>query len=1134
MKMKVENEQQIIEIIDDSGASSENGGRSAHDSALGSKKRKVDADNVLEKVHWTDDSDDLPVKPKKRRAKRKSAASTKDNKSNSADHAGAPGGIDLSDLPDYLQERRRDFDASKKRLHEAALMIPPDYTGIDFDESRGLEAFKERPEFDLSSGIKPSRPYEDVELPQSAGVIPASIAQYLRDYQIAGVKFLHRKFVYQEGGILGDDMGLGKTVQVAAFLTAAFGKTGDERDDKRMREVRCFPGRWYPRVLIICPGSLIMNWRNELNRWGWWHIDIYHGPNKDDILGTARAGLVEIMITTYDTYKNNRSSINMVAWDAVVADECHRLKDRSSETTKALTEVNALCRIGLTGTAIQNKYEELWTLLDWTNPGHVGTKSEWMQTISKPLAVGQSHDATVAQLSLARKTAQKLVQNLLPRYFLRRMKTLIADQLPKKTDRVVFCPLSHLQRDAYKTFLSSEQVQLLLEVSKRCGRHGGKKGWCCRRTLDDGRPWQVVVFPSMIVLQKLANHLALLTPSTTDMDEKHERELRTLQMCMPLTWKPMYEQRDQMRNLVNPEFCGKWKVLKKLLRFWHQHGDKVLVFSHSVRLLRILQHLFTSTSYNVSYLDGSLSYEERQDVVDSFNTDASQFVFLISTKAGGVGLNITSANKVVIIDPHWNPSYDLQAQDRAYRIGQTRDVEVFRLISLGTVEEIVYARQIYKQQQANIGYTASSERRYFRGVQQDEDRKGEIFGLSNIFAYHTDSNFGLLRDIVNKTNIAESKAGVHLVDVDMEQAIKDEELLGAVKKDDADGEDGGMSQLANLLTAENQQEQLLATKRTGPRKSDAIQAILTSVGVEYTHDNSEVIGTSKIEEQLSRQAANRRYEDGDAEGQNTLFADGQYKRRDEDDTMLHRTYRPPEDVCLRQFCSMAREFGFVNATEFALVVESWSREARHNCLETFYRRRKAALSKPQGVTTEPETGATASAVEKSEEGQTGIKTERSLFSGMTMTEGEGSELERQKMKRECCTAGDVKSEEADGDPKAMKMEMQDVQSEDIKSDDLTGREKKTKMDGIQYPKSEEARQRHRKMKTGGVKSQDPKGEQDASQGECSTSIKKNDEQRGHTPKVDHSPTSWNLKALTSSGASKRNSIFISDDDDDEL
>ncbi|KAF4586085.1 SNF2-related protein [Ophiocordyceps camponoti-floridani] len=879
------------------------------------RKRKAQTE---EKVGWTDESDGAPMKPKRRKAKRKSKRPTK--LSDAGDIDGDP---DLDGVPDYLQERRRAFDAYRKLHHQAALMLPPDYSGICFDESARLGELLERPQF---SGIKPSRPYRDLELPQSAGLIPASIAQYLRDYQLAGVRFLHRKFVYQEGGILGDDMGLGKTVQVVAFLTAAYGKTGDERDAKRMREVRLCCGRWYPRVLIICPGSLIMNWKSELARWGWWHVDVFHGPNKDDVLGTARSGLLEIMITTYDTYKNNRSAINMVEWDAVIADECHRLKDRYSDTTKALNEVNTLCRIGLTGTAIQNRYDELWTLLDWTNPGHFGTQAEWAQAITRPLTVGQSHEATFAQLSLARQTAQKLVHNLLPRYFVRRMKSLIADQLPKKTDRVVFCPLTDLQRTAYENFLSSPDLEVLRTISDPCP-HGGRKGFCCQTELPSGGSWQRIVFPSIMVLQKLANHLTLLAPSATDQPPKQEAELKTLRACLPDRWRTLYEERDRIGSLVNPEFCGKWKVLKRLLKFWHGNGDKVLVFSHSVRLLRILQHLFINTSYSVSYLDGSLSYEHRQEVVDTFNSDATQFVFLISTKAGGVGLNITAANKVVIMDPHWNPSYDLQAQDRAYRIGQTRDVDVFRLISLGTVEEIVYARQIYKQQQANIGYTASSERRYFRGVQEDMDRKGEIFGLSNIFTYHADAS--LLRDIVNQTNVAEAKAGVNLADVDMQKAAEEDDLDAAVKNSE-DKDERGFGQLAALLTAENQ-EKALKTRKAMP-KTDAIQAILSSAGVEYTHDNAEVVGSSRVEEQLSRQAVMTSYAVGDAEGQSALFADA-------DEGMGEFVYRPPEDVCVRQFCEMAKEMGFEGPTEFALVVEGWSLGARTRCLDEFYKGR---------------------------------------------------------------------------------------------------------------------------------------------------------------------------------------------------
>lgn len=195
------------------------------------------------------------------------------------------------------------------------------------------------------------------------------------------------------GGILGDDMGLGKTVQVAAFLTAAFGKTGDERDAKRMRKMRRSPGKpWYPQALIVCPGSLMDNWNNELTRWGWWHVDKFHGSvaAKKAVHEAAKSGRLEVVITTYSTYRNHMDELNQVKWDVVVADECHQLKEPTAATTQAMDQINALCRIGLTGTAIQNKYEEFWTLLNWTNPGKFGPLSTWKTSISEPLRVGQS------------------------------------------------------------------------------------------------------------------------------------------------------------------------------------------------------------------------------------------------------------------------------------------------------------------------------------------------------------------------------------------------------------------------------------------------------------------------------------------------------------------------------------------------------------------------------------------------------------------------------------------------------------------------------------------------------------------------------------------------------------------------
>ncbi|KAL4890873.1 P-loop containing nucleoside triphosphate hydrolase protein [Aspergillus ambiguus] len=844
-------------------------------------------------------------------------------------------------LPEYLQKRRSRFEGRLHHLKQSGLKLPPDYDDVDFSDDERLEFLREKPAF---TTLNPCSPYKDITLPYSLGLVPAPVAQWLRQYQVDGAAFLHELFVYQKGGILGDDMGLGKTVQVIAFLTAAYGKTGDERDAKRMRKMRR-SGRdgWYPRTLIVCPGTLIKNWMAEFDHWGWWHVDSYHGDNKELALQAARSGRLEVLITTYSTYLHNKDAVNMVDWDCVIADECHIIKERTSETTKAMNEVNALCRIGLTGTAIQNKYEELWTILNWSNPGKLGPVTTWKRSISEPLRIGQSHDATLHQLSKARKTARKLVQNLLPQFFLRRMKSLIADQLPKKIDRVVFCPLTDTQADAYENLLNSDIITYIKQSSEKCDCGSEKKaGWCCYQVLPSGRRWQSYVFPAMAVLQKLSNHLAILIPQAIDPNDKQEKDKEMLEIAVPDRWQQLYRTRDSIINYANPDFCGKWKVLRRLLKWWHANGDKVLVFSHSVRLLKMLQMLFHHTSYNVSYLDGSMNYDDRAKVVNEFNSDPRQFVFLISTRSGGVGLNITSANKVVVMDPNWNPSYDLQAQDRAYRIGQSRDVEVFRLISAGTVEEIVYARQIYKQQQANIGYNASSERRYFKGVMEKKDQKGEIFGLNNLFEYQ--NNNIVLRDIVNKTNVAESRAGVQIMDIEVnENDASDDNPENTTRKQDSDDE--VMSQLAAMIRGDAEDATPQASPM--PKKHDPIQAILTGAGVEYTHLNSEVVGSSKVEQQLSRHAELA----GEGVSNVQVFANSQASEGSsslqKDGQQVHFKYRPPPDVMKRQFCSMAKRFGFPNATEFALVVESMTQAQRRACLERWYRERREALLEEQ-------------------------------------------------------------------------------------------------------------------------------------------------------------------------------------------
>jgi SNF2 family DNA or RNA helicase len=886
-------------------------------------------------------------------------------------------------IPEYVLSRQKHL----KKLHEAGLRYPPDFDGIEFSDSDT----EDKPQLDKV--IKPQRGKKSIKLSESGGIIPAPIAQWLRDYQVEGVEFLHERFVKQTGAILGDDMGLGKTIQVIAFLTAAFGKTATKRDSKRLRKIRRDDeGRWYPRVLIICPGTLMQNWEDELSKWGWWEVYRYHGNPADrkGVMGAAKKGMLEIMITTYSTYRINESEVNTINWDCVVADECHSIKSRSSEVTIAMNKINALCRIGLTGTAIQNKYEELWNLLNWARPGAYGSAQEWKQTISLPLKMGQAHDATHAQLADSRSRAQDLVHKILPSVFLRRMKTLIADQLPKKSDRVVFCQLTETQADAYRTFLENDKCEFIRTAKEPCDCQSGKsRGWCCYTDIPGiDEKWAKFMFPCMVTLQKLANHIALIVPSSRDTKEKQAKDLQNLEIACPESFQELWRNRDAILNQSQREFCGKWKVLRRLLDFWHANGDKVLIFSHSVRLLRLLRGLFDidGTKYNFSYLDGGMKYEDRSQAVADFNANPDQFVFLISTKAGGVGLNITSANKVVVVDPNWNPAYDLQAQDRAYRIGQTRDVEVFRLVSSGTIEEIVYARQIYKQQQANIGYNASEERRYFKGVMDQAHKKGELFGLENLFTFQ--ENSVLLRDIMHKTSVAESRAGVQAVDFQFDETQyssgdDDDDILSSKNLGLEDDNVANIKKLA---------ESLVTTPKTGVVKTrdgkkyrrkpgmDPINAILAKAGVQYTHENSEVIGRSEVEARLGKQAMELRndidlskkrvfqgsqsqsqsqrdsnsnlhthplafQEDDDRDEPDEL---GEFQEPRKGEFKICYRYRPSERVRRRQFCAMAESMGFDDPVEFALLVESSTQAERRKMLERFYRSRRKGLAKELG------------------------------------------------------------------------------------------------------------------------------------------------------------------------------------------
>lgn len=718
-----------------------------------------------------------------------------------------------------------------------------------------------RPPFPVPSELRSIGP-----LQLAPGVqVPAAINRFLRSYQRDGVRFLYRSYAEGRGALLGDDMGLGKTIQVIAFLSAIMGKTGMEEDaDRRIEAVRSDrQGSGYlranaiwPTCLIICPSSVIDNWRHELDTWGYFEHAAFSGSRAKDALDAFRRGRLDIIITSHETASLSIEQLRDLDLSCVLIDEAHKLKNPGSQMTKAMQTFRCKARFALTGTAIQNSMRELYTLADWTNSGLLGTVKEWIVEIEEPLKQGQRRGADPERVADARTRAEKLVKNVLPIFFLRRTKALIADQLPRKFDKIVFCPLTSTQLEVYKRILSEDEVDLMKRHADPCdcGRLDPDTGLayrrqnCCFKRDARGESWSKNMLKYIYLLQKCSNHVALVFPDPEDANakeeervERYERQLSYVKLMFPDSWQG---KRCNAANGMNPEFCGKWKVLAGLLGQWHIDGDKVLLFSTNLRLLQFIEFFLAREGHSFLRLDGTTPQPRRQQLVNQFNRDSSIFVFLISTTAGGTGLNLTAANRVVVFDPHWNPSHDLQAMDRAYRFGQSRDVYVYRLIGAGSLEEVIYGRQLYKQQQMEIGYNATKERRYFEGVAGDQDSLGELFGCKNLFTLHESSL--AMKSVIDECNISEVTFAL-------------EEYLKAGSLDDQATIDAALTQRADSQQADGS-EQLNGVDNGDtslPNKSaaaDPIRSILEGSGIAYSHDHAALIGNSTAEVALYRDA----------------------------------------------------------------------------------------------------------------------------------------------------------------------------------------------------------------------------------------------------------------------------------------
>ncbi|KAL4328053.1 hypothetical protein AHAS_Ahas13G0161600 [Arachis hypogaea] len=599
-------------------------------------------------------------------------------------------------------------------------------------------------------------PFEPLVLSSGGEVpviqVPASINCRLLEHQREGVRFLYGLYKNNHGGILGDDMGLGKTIQAIAFLAAIFGKERDSMLGENDEEKR-------DPVLIICPTSVIHNWESEFSKWANFSVSIYHGANRDLIHEKLEANGVEILITSFDTYRIHGSSLSDFEWGIVIVDEAHRLKNEKSKLYKACLEIKTPRRYGLTGTIMQNKIMELFNLFDWVAPGSLGTREHFREFYDEPLKHGQRSSAPDKFVQIANKRKQHLV-NVLHKYLLRRTKEeTIGHLMMGKEDNIVFCAMSDLQRRVYKRMLQLPDIQCLINKDLPCSCGSPlTQVECCKRTVPNGIIWPYlhrdnpdgcdscpfcIVLPCLVKLQQISNHLELIKPNPKDDPEKQgkDAEFAAAVFGSDIDLVGGNMQSESFMDLSDVKHCGKMRALEKLLYSWISHGDKVLLFSYSVRMLDILEKFLIRKGYCFSRLDGSTPTNLRQSLVDDFNSSPSKQVFLISTRAGGLGLNLVSANRVVIFDPNWNPAQDLQAQDRSFRFGQKRHVLVFRLLAAGSLEELVYSRQVYKQQLSNIAVSGKMEKRYFEGVQDCKEFQGELFGICNLFRDLSDKLF---------------------------------------------------------------------------------------------------------------------------------------------------------------------------------------------------------------------------------------------------------------------------------------------------------------------------------------------------------------------------------------------------------
>ncbi|KAF5752968.1 DECREASED DNA METHYLATION 1 family protein [Tripterygium wilfordii] len=470
-------------------------------------------------------------------------------------------------------------------------------------------------------------------------LVPLLTGGKLKTYQMKGVKWLISLWQNGLNGILADQMGLGKTIQTIGFLAHLKGNGLDGP------------------YLVIAPLSTLSNWVNEISRFvPSMNTIIYHGSKseRDEIRRKYMPGTIgpkfPVVITSYEiALSDARKSFRHYNWKYLVVDEGHRLKNSKCKLVKELKYLHVENKLLLTGTPLQNNLAELWSLLNFILPDIFSSHEEFESWFDLS---GKCNSEELEEKRKAQVVAK--LHAILRPFLLRRMKADVEQLLPRKKEILLYATMTEHQKTFQEHLVNRTLENHLLE------------------TVDTGRGMKGKLNNLMIQLRKNCNHPDLLESA---FDGSY--------------FYPPVEQ------IV--EQCGKFRLLERLLTKLFARRHKVLIFSQWTKILDIMEYYFSEKGFEVCRIDGSVKLNERKRQIEEFNdVESNCRVFLLSTRAGGLGINLTAADTCILYDSDWNPQMDLQAMDRCHRIGQTKPVHVYRLATAQSIEGRILKRAFSK------------------------------------------------------------------------------------------------------------------------------------------------------------------------------------------------------------------------------------------------------------------------------------------------------------------------------------------------------------------------------------------------------------------------------------------------------